>query len=60
MLCFEIGASIWTLQMDYLRATDTGEYMLEAVRWLGWLPLVGTYLWVRERLMLRRGHTARG
>jgi YjbE family integral membrane protein len=60
MLCFEIGASIWTLQMDYLRATDTGEYVLEAVRWLGWLPLVGTYLWLRERLMLRRGHAVRG
>ena len=46
--------------MDYLRATETGEYMLEAVRWLGWLPLVGTYLWLRERLMLRREHTVRG
>ena len=41
MLGFEIAASVWTLQMDYLRATETGEYVLEAVRWLGWLPLVG-------------------
>ncbi len=40
MLGFEIAASVWTLQMDYLRATETGEYVLEAVRWLGWLPLV--------------------
>ena len=40
MLAFEIAASVWTLQMDYLRATETGEYILEAVRWLGWLPLV--------------------
>jgi hypothetical protein len=60
MLGFEIAASIWTLQMDYLRATETGEYVLEAVRWLGWLPPVAGYLWLRERLMLRRGHTVRG
>ena len=60
MLGFEIAASFWTLQMDYLRATETGEYVLEAVRWLGWLPLVAAYLWLRERLMLRREHTVRG
>ncbi len=36
--------------MDYLLATQTGEYILEAVRWLGWLPLVAAYLWLRERL----------
>ena len=41
LLGFEIAGSVWTLQMDYLRATETGEYVLEAVRWLGWLPLVG-------------------
>ena len=44
----------------YLLATGTGEYMLEAVRWLGWLPLVGAYLWLRERLTLRREDAARG
>ena len=60
LLGFEIAASIWTLQMDYLRASETGEYVLEAVRWLGWLPLVAGYLWLRERLMPRREHTARG
>ena len=59
MLAFEVVASVWTLQMDYLRATETGEYMLEAARWLGWLPLVAGYLWARERLMLRREHAAR-
>jgi YjbE family integral membrane protein len=60
MLGFEIAASVWTLQMDYLRATETGEYILEAARWLGWLPLVAGYLWLRERLMLRGGHAVRG
>ena len=60
MLAFEVVASVWTLQMDYLRATETGEYILEAARWLGWLPLVAGYLWARERLMLRREHAARG
>jgi YjbE family integral membrane protein len=60
MLGFEIAASVWQLQMDYLRATGTGEYILEAGRWLGWLPLVAAYLWLRERLMLRRALAARG
>jgi YjbE family integral membrane protein len=60
MLGFEIAASVWMLQMDYLRATETGEYILEAARWLGWLPLVAGYLWLRERLMLRGRHAVRG
>jgi YjbE family integral membrane protein len=60
MLGFEIAASVWALQMDYLRATETGEYILEAARWLGWLPLVAGYLWLREHLMLRGGHAVRG
>ena len=60
MLAFEIAASVWTLQMDYLRATETGEYILEAARWLGWLPLVAAYLWLNERVMLHRAHAARG
>jgi YjbE family integral membrane protein len=60
MLGFEIAASVWTLQMDYLRASETGEYILEAARWLGWLPLVAAYLWLHERVMLHRAHAARG
>ena len=60
MLAFEIAASFWTLQMDYLRATETGEYFLEAARWLGWLPLVAAYLRLHERVMLHRAHATRG
>jgi YjbE family integral membrane protein len=60
MLAFEVAASVWKMQVDYLMANETGEYILEAVRWLGWLPLVAAYLWVRERLILRREHTSRG
>ncbi len=60
LLAFEVAASVWKLQVDYLLATQTGEYILEAGRWLGWLPLVAGYLWVRERLELRRQHAARG
>jgi YjbE family integral membrane protein len=54
MLCFEVAASVWKLQVDYLLASHTGEYILDGVRWLGWLPLVAGYLWVRERVQLRR------
>jgi YjbE family integral membrane protein len=40
LLGVEVAASAWKLQ---------GEYGLEAVRWLGWLPLAAAYLWLRER-----------
>ena len=60
MLAVEVAASVWKLQVDYLLATQTGEYILEAVRWLGWLPLVAAYLLLRERLVLRRQRMARG
>lgn len=60
MLCFEVAASVWKMQVDYLMATETGGYLIEAARWLGWLPLAVAYLWLRERLELRRQRTARG
>ena len=60
LLGVEIAASIWKLKADYLLATQSGEYILEAVRWLGWLPLAAAWLWLRERLIQRRQHLARG
>jgi hypothetical protein len=59
MLCFEVAASVWKVQVEYLMATETGGYALQAARWLGWLPLAVAYLWVRERLELRRQRAAR-
>jgi YjbE family integral membrane protein len=60
LLGFEIAASVWKLNVDYLLATQSGEYILEAVRWLGWLPLAAAWLWLRERLIQRRQPLARG
>jgi YjbE family integral membrane protein len=60
LLGVEIAASVWKLKADYLLATQSGEYILEAVRWLGWLPLAAAWLWLRERLIQRRQHLARG
>jgi YjbE family integral membrane protein len=60
LLGVEIAASVWKLKADYLLATQSGEYILEAVRWLGWLPLAAAWLWLRERLVQRRQHLARG
>ena len=54
ILAVEVAASAWQLQLDYLLADDTREYLLEAVRWLGWLPLAAGWLWLRERLGERR------
>ena len=40
MLGFEIASSVWKVQVDYLLATNEGEYLLEGLRWIGWLPLL--------------------
>jgi len=60
MLGFEVAASVWKLQVDYLLASDTGEYLLEGMRWLGWLPLAGAFLWLREQLVARGRRVTRG
>ncbi len=53
MLGFEVASSVWKVQVDYLLATTNGEYMLDGLRWLGWLPLAATYLWLREQFAAR-------
>jgi YjbE family integral membrane protein len=60
MLGFEVAASVLKVQVDYLLARDQGEYLLEGLRWLGWLPLAVAFLWLRERLMQRTRRVARG
>jgi hypothetical protein len=57
---------VWLLGLEiaepYLRqaggvfVSETGQYLIEAVRWLGWLPLAVGFLWLREQ---RPRHTAR-
>jgi len=59
MLGFEAASSIWKVQVDYLMATTQGEYMLEGLRWIGWLPFAALFLWVRERMVLRNARLAR-
>ncbi|UYN94529.1 MAG: TerC family protein [Enhydrobacter sp.] len=54
LLAFEAASGIWHVHVDYLRATNMGEYLLHAVRWLGWLPLAALFLWVRERVTASR------
>ena len=36
-----------------------GEYLFEAVRWLGWLPLAAAFLWLREQVVKRSSRSAR-
>ena len=60
MLAFEVAGSVWKVQVDYLLARDQGEYFLEGLRWLGWLPLAALFLWVREQLVARAHRLARG
>jgi YjbE family integral membrane protein len=60
LLAFEVAASVWQIEVRYLSADDTGEYLFQAARWLGWLPLAVAFLWLREQLALRRRRPARG
>jgi YjbE family integral membrane protein len=65
LLCFEVAASVWKIQVRYLQAVDTGDYLFQAARWLGWLPLAVAFLWLREQVAARgrrmeRGGSARG
>lgn len=59
MLLFEAVASVWQVQIDYLIVGSTREYLLESLRWLGWLPLLAAFLWMRELIGSRPRRTAR-
>ena len=59
MLAFEVAASVWKVQVDYLLARNQGEYLLEGLRWLGWLPLAAAFLWLREQVVKRNARSAR-
>ena len=48
LLAFEI-ADPHLERMGGLFATEVGSYLVEAVRWLGWLPLAAGFVWLRER-----------
>jgi YjbE family integral membrane protein len=60
LLAFEVASSVWKIEVRYLQADDTGEYLFQAARWLGWLPLAAAFLWLREQIVSRNRTTARG
>lgn len=60
LLAFEVASSVWKIEVRYLQADDTGEYLFQAARWLGWLPLAASFLWLREQIVSRSRTTARG
>ncbi len=60
LLAFEVASSVWKIEVRYLQADDTGEYLFQAARWLGWLPLAAAFLWLREQIVSRGRTTARG
>jgi YjbE family integral membrane protein len=59
MLAVEVAGSYLKVQIDYLLTSETGGYALEAIRWLGWLPLAALYLWIREQIVARSRRAAR-
>jgi YjbE family integral membrane protein len=60
LLAFEVASSVWKIEVRYPQADDTGEYLFQAARWLGWLPLAAAFLWLREQIVSRSRTTARG
>jgi YjbE family integral membrane protein len=60
LLALEVASSVWKIEVRYLQADDTGEYLFQATRWLGWLPLAAAFLWLREQIVSRSRTTARG
>jgi YjbE family integral membrane protein len=52
LLAFEIAEDVWHLEVDYLEAGNLRDYAIQAVRWLGWLPLALVYLAWRDRRRL--------
>jgi YjbE family integral membrane protein len=60
LLGFEVAAGLWNIEVRYLRAAQTGEYLFQAARWLGWLPLAVGFLWLREQIVARGRRTAGG
>lgn len=50
MLIFEAAASVWQVEIDYLVVENGRVYLLESLRWLGWLPLLASFLWLRGRM----------
>lgn len=60
LLGFEVAAGLWNIEVRYLRAAQTGEYLFQAARWLGWLPLAVGFLWLREQIVSCGRRTTRG
>ena len=60
LLAFEVAASAWNLEARYLKADDMTDYLFQAARWLGWLPLAAVFLWLRERVARIRGPCVAG
>ncbi len=49
LLAFEVAEDVWHLEVDYLEARGLSDYAIQAIRWLGWLPLALAYLAWRNR-----------
>lgn len=56
LLAFEVASPYWP-RLSEMFTTDMGRYALDAMRWLGWVPLAALFLWLREQ---RVRDTARG
>jgi len=55
LLAFEAAATVWHVKVSYLSATEFGAQALNAMRWVGWVPLAVAFLYVRERFIATRG-----
>ncbi len=57
LLGVEVAGTLLHTKLTYLSATETGAQVLNAVRWVGWVPLALGFLWIREQRLANARQT---
>ena len=57
LLGVEVAGTLLHTKLTYLSATETGAQVLNAIRWVGWVPLALGFLWIREQRLANARQT---
>ncbi len=58
LLGVEVVGTLLHTKLTYLSANETGAQILNAVRWVGWIPLAVAFLWIREQRLAKASQAA--
>jgi hypothetical protein len=58
LLGVEVVGTLLHTDLTYLPADETSEQVLNAVRWVGWIPLAVGFLWIREQRLAKASQAA--